>query len=411
VNKNNIINPHSLNNALRKMEEQRKSYLSIDIHDFETILLRLMSKIGYRIELIKSYENEIEIIAKTNDPFNEIKTLIEFKRHIKDIGPGIVKKIHERAREMNISKSVLISLSDFTSSARNSAIGKQIKLIDGTEFLDLLEQYGLIKEFEKEKLHKIFEFAFTPKMTESEARKYFEDKSGKKIMGIFGSTEKVSQIEFRYAPIGSIEIKYLKNVETGAVSKITKIAEMSNTIYINLNTLELYYVTLGFLGQDSRIMSSDVFKKIINLPDQTIRILSDIATYKEISIDRITTRYPSYMGMEMNHLITLRSLGLIDEKPNRMGYVLNINIPNFEDSRYDLKKFFEIKESVDSECIPDEINYYPEDVLSIVQKFFNSRGIFKGVIYMPYYRCKYTDEEGRFRYASLLIPKKLSKKL
>jgi hypothetical protein len=80
------------------------------------------------------------------------------------------------------------------------------------------------------------------------------------------------------------------------------------------------------------------------------------------------------------------------------GYLSNINIPSFTDVRYDLSRFLEVKNLVESSHSADEISYQPNIVLRLLKDFFNAEGEFMGVTYMPYYRCKYVGSDGRVRF-------------
>jgi hypothetical protein len=97
--------------------------------------------------------------------------------------------------------------------------------------------------------------------------------------------------------------------------------------------------------------------------------------------------------------------GLIAMTPDRKGFMPAVDLPAFENQRYDLKKFIPLVNGVSSDYEVDEIKYDPKDVLKLLELFFAGKGEIKEVIYLSYYTCKYVDDRGMSRSKALLAPK------
>jgi hypothetical protein len=84
-----------------------------------------------------------------------------------------------------------------------------------------------------------------------------------------------------------------------------------------------------------------------------------------------------------------------------MGLLFNVNLPAFSDPKYDLGKSIDVVDSVDSSFPADAITYHSSAVLALMKAFLGSEGHFEGVIYMPYFLCRFGDRDGRVRWESL----------
>lgn len=389
------------------MNPELERYHNMSSSGFEDVLSKLVSKIGYRIvsaQLRGRYE--LDITAKKEDPLGEISTLIEVKRNKRDIGLTTVKKLHENTVSQNMANGILITTSGFSESARKYALEKQIRLIDGEEFLNLLKKYGFVGGEPVDKTQKIYEAAFTSSVTEQEAREYFLQKKSKKLFGLVDSPETIGAIEGRYAPVACFELTRLENILDNK-SRIVRSRVASNLFYVNLNNYNLYFVHKGVFGNNPSIDSSDILKKIMGLPDNAIRILSEIVKYSEVSYDKLNKEYMLFRQENMDNMVLLQAKDLIDVRPEgEFGYVADVNIPGFDSIKYNLREFLEVSKSIDSKYESDNVVYSIDDILTLLKKFFGGEGSFKEVIYLPYYRCKYVNrKDGTFRLKTLITPK------
>jgi len=255
---------------------------------------------------------------------------------------------------------------------------------------------------------------FLPEKTETEIRRYFENAVEKDILR--RPKERIAEIERRYAPLGIFHIHRTRKEKVGTISKLDKIVEEENNIYVNLNNLELYYVSgKKILGKKRSILSSDLIERIIDLPTPCIEFLSDIINKGIVSHHELNKKHFLFLNGNFDYILILRTRELIDINPTRiltvnrpltnLEYRSNVNIPEFNDVRYDLKEFLVTGKMKDREHKRDNVEYKPKEVLESLDTIFEGEGKFKEKIYMPYDRCRYIDNNKRFRYKRLIMPK------
>ena len=377
---------------------QNAVYGGISRDEFRNDISKLLSSMGYSIGSSESSHNGFSFIAVKPDPLGELNTLIHVSLFKKRLSKKKVNEVLALSKEKSVSKVVLISILGFSDSAIKFSEENHVTVIDKAVLDDLMSKYD-IREAKKEK---IFDFAFELGMTVSEAKDYFANKRGKKFLG-FGVEEKVSEISGRYAPVGSFLIKRDEEVRTG-LTGTPKIVEKSNMFYVNLNNNELYYISKG-LGKETTIDSSNLLTRLVFLPLESLKILADIIKYGEISITDLNDRYDLFYQENMNHFILLREEGFVALTPNKRAFISNLSEPVFGNTRYNLKNFTSIDNSVSSDYPVDKLKYDPKDVLRLLEIIFAGLGEVKEVIYMPYYVCEYVDDRGMKRSKTLLASK------
>ena len=252
---------------------------------------------------------------------------------------------------------------------------------------------------------------FIPEKEESEIRKYFEKRRG----GILKPGDDIKSIERRYAPLGVFKIKRRKDIETGIISRVKKTIEESNRFYVNLNNVDLYYVSKG-LGKKPRIKKLDVMEKIIDLPSISIKFLSDIVKKGRITHHELNKKYFLFLNGNFDCIMMLKARDLIDFHPRVYGasygiyaphleYLAKVNILDFDDKRYNLGDFLSTEQIKLEGKKVDETVHKPEEVLETLEVFFAGDGISQDIVYLPYDECTYVDKEGRFRHDRLIAPR------
>ncbi|HIE34225.1 MAG TPA: hypothetical protein EYP86_03715 [Candidatus Altiarchaeales archaeon] len=256
--------------------------------------------------------------------------------------------------------------------------------------------------------------SFIPEKTETEVRRYFENAVEKDILR--RPKENIAEIERRYAPLGIFEIHRTKKIKVGTISKLEKTIEEENKFYVNLNNLELHYVSSKRIFRKERsILSSDLIEKVIDLPTPCIKFLSDIINKGIVSHHELNKKHFLFLNGNFDYILILRIRDLIEFSPStvftiqrkvvNLEYRSKVNIPEFNDRRYDLKKFLVTKRIKSRKYKRDGIEYNVEKILETLETIFDGNGEFKEKIYMPYDRCKYTDRNNRFRYKRLIMLK------
>ncbi len=242
--------------------------------------------------------------------------------------------------------------------------------------------------------HNIFDSVFKPVMTIEQASHIFEQKKRKSMFGLFDGGEKIAGIFEGYAPIASYLLEKTKErtFPPGSLASSGK-----NRFYVNLNNCALLFVNLGFNRKNPTVKNTDVLQKIIDLPEPSVRILSDIVENEQIRFDKISPDYMMFLQQNNELLMSLIGLELISFSHDLRGYVSNLNMPRFTDKRYDLSAHILTEKSFASTCQPDTIIYSPEAVLELLSDFLKSDGVFEAVTYMSYFRAKYVGRDGLLR--------------
>jgi len=380
-------------------------YVDMNGSDFEKLVSTLVGKIGYSLDMVKQQKTHLDVEAKTTDALGVTTTLLRVVKQKKTVKAEEVKQLYKDMKSRKFSKAVLIALSRFSPECYRLVENKPIKLIDGSEFNQLLGEHGLMPQ-EKERARTIYESAFVQGKNPERARSYFEKKAGKNYLRLFGSREKVVSVDGKYAPVASFEITRVEHREIGTLLKKIKTREKTNVFYVNLNNLETYYVEKSALGGELTVKTSDALKRVLGLSPRAVEIFADITKFGYASYRYLDKKFMLFLEENLEHLLMLENRGLIAVRPgHEYGFMVNVSIPEFESPKYNLKNSFEVEKSIDTDCKPDAINYLPEDVLELLRAFFAGTGKFIEIVYMPYYLCRYVDERGMSRSETLLTPK------
>jgi hypothetical protein len=262
------------------------------------------------------------------------------------------------------------------------------------------------QEVETKGKNKVFELSFELGMTLSDAVKSFDRDRGKKFLG-WGIEEKIDEVHGRYAPAACFELSREDEVKSG-ISKTIKTISSSNSVYVNLHTNELYYVS-GGLGKEEKVECSDLLNRIMHIPIKAAEILAYLMKKEEISFDELNEKFELFYEENNANLRIILEEGLAALTPNRKGVIHNLIIPSFKSPRYDLRKYTSVVKSASSEYEVDPVLFHQEDVLKVLELIFSSKGRFKEVVYMPYYTCKYSDSKGMTRLKAIQAPRHLTR--
>ena len=88
--------------------------------------------------LQKTGDGGIDIIAYNKQPVIGGKYIIQCKRYNGSVGEPIIRDLYGVVCSERANKGILITTGTFTQSAKNFALDKQIELIDGHDFEQLL---------------------------------------------------------------------------------------------------------------------------------------------------------------------------------------------------------------------------------------------------------------------------------
>ncbi|MFH1403498.1 MAG: hypothetical protein ABIH11_04435 [Candidatus Altiarchaeota archaeon] len=249
---------------------------------------------------------------------------------------------------------------------------------------------------------KIYARVFDSTHSMDDAVNHFNSNAKKPLIGLFGIKESVSEVYGRYAPTGCFEL-----VRHGAVSAGSSGGDR-NEFYVNMNSGVIYIVHKGAMGKAPSLRSTNLLRRIMDLPEESISLLADVFEMQSVPFSDLASSYSLNVGNRMDFLVLLRNRGLVSMTPDGKNIVSHISLPRFSDAGYQLERLVESRDSVDSDFESDPIKYASDVVLSLMEVFFRASGVFKGVIYLPYYVGVYVNELREQR-SSVLYPLKFRK--
>lgn len=236
---------------------------------------------------------------------------------------------------------------------------------------------------------------------EKDAQRYFESRRKKKIL-MFGSEERIDQITKRYAPLGKFEVIKKEETKGGVIFKKKSFVEKKNIFYVDLAHLELLYIRKGVLGKASGIERSNILQTLSDLPKEARDLLLDLMEFGSVTYEQVCNE------LDEKQRILLMQRGLIEKYtskseelmsltseeasygyPQEKVYVRSkVHIPKFEDGIYELSSFLR-EDSINKSCPKDSIEFSPDETSELLEELFLGEAIFDGVVYMPYYLCRY----------------------
>ncbi len=111
--------------------------------EFENLCKYIFENMGFDVEQTKlSNDGGIDLILTNYQPIFSGKYIIQCKRYSGSVGEPIIRDLYGVVTSERANKGILITTGYFTNRAVAFAEGKQIELIDGVRFNELLKQYG-----------------------------------------------------------------------------------------------------------------------------------------------------------------------------------------------------------------------------------------------------------------------------
>ncbi|MFC6757405.1 MULTISPECIES: restriction endonuclease [Haloarcula] len=124
-------------------EEILKKLQGIDEYEFEALVAELWEKQGWNTTVTSgSNDRGVDVIAEKNTPFYQ-KQLIQAKRYSPDskVGSPDIQQYSSLRHQMdNVDSVVVVTTSDFTLQAQEAAKNLNVKIIDGKQFISLINK-------------------------------------------------------------------------------------------------------------------------------------------------------------------------------------------------------------------------------------------------------------------------------
>lgn len=133
----------------RFRDDLRYQLLHMHPRKFEELIRMLLEQIGFEQAETTTYSNDkgvdVRGILRSN-PLSVVKVAIQAKRWTKNVGSGVVRDLRGSLLLADAEQGLIITPSDFTSSATDGAHAPgmiPIQLINGDLLMDLLTQYNV----------------------------------------------------------------------------------------------------------------------------------------------------------------------------------------------------------------------------------------------------------------------------
>jgi hypothetical protein len=156
---------------------------NMDGHQFETLVEKLVKKMGFTIKERKlTADGGIDILAQSHESLFEGKYVIQCKRYNQKIPVSPIRDLYGVVHSVNANKGILITNSTFTQAALDFARDKQLELIDGAKLVGLLSKHDLLKHGSTTRLNDSAAYLlynFLPNM--KKVRDTYEDIKNEKI--------------------------------------------------------------------------------------------------------------------------------------------------------------------------------------------------------------------------------------
>jgi hypothetical protein len=125
-------------------DQLRRQLQAMDDFDFEHLVADLWERQGWDAEVEQqSGDAGVDVRATKSSPYKQ-KALIQAKRYSEDNtlgGPDIQQYAALKQQEANVDKAIVITTGRFTGSAEDRAEDLNVKLIDGDDLINLIDEF------------------------------------------------------------------------------------------------------------------------------------------------------------------------------------------------------------------------------------------------------------------------------
>lgn len=127
--------------------DENVNLAAMDWEDFEHLIRELFEKYflkkGGEVKITQaSRDGGVDAIAFDPDPITGGKTVIQAKRYTNTVGVSAVRDLFGTVHNEGANRGILVTTSDFGADSHEFVSNKPISLINGSELLGLLEEYG-----------------------------------------------------------------------------------------------------------------------------------------------------------------------------------------------------------------------------------------------------------------------------
>ncbi|VVB50805.1 Restriction endonuclease [uncultured archaeon] len=432
----------------------------VDSKTFDRLVSAFIEKMGFEIVSKEPrLEGGWDMLAKTTNPMGgRIFSLIYASPSNEVVGADKIRELLERMRLKQAARSAYITLGSFSDEAVElsktspvSLLGKY-KLVESVEsqkpresksgdnIMESLKSLGFDEKYYKGEVH-----AFDLGLSLSQAKDYFAGlKNRKKPLSLFGGKSSPAEVVGGFAPVEIFRVAHTKTEE--AEAGLLMSSETEELVFVNLLSAELYNVVppkkKGKTQTEAAIKSSKIFATILDLPFESRTTLLELVTHgdapkavldprvvallkkKELvevydDAEKKASEKPFLEGLVesineniviiMNELLSAMSTGGEGKKDDKKEeekkemVKAKIPLPHLEGGSYSLLQFLVIEKGLEEDFAVDEPRYGSLELLPLMRHAFKGDVTPLGLMYMPYYRCRFVDSSGETKGWEVLV--------
>ncbi len=391
---------HSTDSFDRFWDElEKENLLGIDPDTLRKILVKLLSEWGLTLKTIEETERKDLVVGSSDKVGKDVETLVRVEEENQGIDKDDVEDFYSDMVERGALNAVYFTNSYFTKDAKEFAAGLPLKLVDRQELSNL------VYDIEAVMLRK----AFVSDIDDAHVSRYFKEKLKNRITNLFlRASDKIQEIDRRYLPIAFFSLR-----------KVSGDTESRKYAYVDLSDGDLYYIDEGELKENG------LLRQLLELPEEARRQLLELISQgdmlyehvqgKNLSIlmknglvgiydrkrfngnafTREVDAFASFFAAELGEFVGIKrgDYRNLENNPAKKYVSANFRMPSLEHP-FDLEHFMEIA-TAQKEFDADKEKYSSDEICALLKALTQSAEVkYNYIVYMPYYRAKYTGPRG-----------------
>ncbi|HIE33797.1 MAG TPA: hypothetical protein EYP86_01495, partial [Candidatus Altiarchaeales archaeon] len=388
----------------------KEERFEIEEDTLRRILSKLLSEFNLQQKSMeKTYEGDYIVTSYHRILNKDVKTLVRVSSHHIGLEREDIEDLQEDMLQVGAISGIFITPAYFTKDAQKYAKHLPIRLVNGTELLEFVEEYKLEVKG-----------AFLTGVDDQTIVNYFKGRRRTKFFGLVDAGERIVEIDKRYLPLA--HFRFRKSADR---------TEVINNLYVDLHNCYVLYL------EEADIERNDFIKRIMDLPKESRDIFVDLLKHGELKHEYIKGKHLNILekqglvmktekgGMRAVDVIldeVSDTISIATSEATTMGKAKPIErervikaVDNVRavvhkhkpeiDRSFDLVHFIEFSTEIDRSFDPDSIKYPVNEIDKILVNCYKDADIsYEGNVYLPYYRCKYVDVNDNERFDEVIAP-------
>lgn len=423
---------------------------NIDPAEFQEAIGLFIQRLGFEIDDVEilpdgSRQFEVHTVNPVGGKFTSIIRASPYKRNV---NADDVEDLHESMMAREAVRAAYITTSEFSTKAQDFASEKPISLIDKYLIIDSVEKHGMLKD---EKLMEALEkfgmgerhvdaqeqsFVYGKSKQEEEA--YFKSKVAKTFLG--KPMDSPVKIVLRYAPVS--EFRVTSSQERMDHDQHLRDVENREYVFVNLNNLDMYYILRKRRRNKVGLQfnRTNILRRISELPERPREHLIHLLEHgdmpledlegKEFTILKNKKLAQTYTSDDLPKSMSDRITDILTEITDTILIIVTeivggeasepgggeqakkyiasaaLDLPHDAGGEYDIMDYLQVQRGRIPDVETDPIMHSSREVASLLKSIFGARIEPKGIIFMPYKRCRYekTKDHSFSKYEVLVAP-------